>query len=308
MKNLIYKIKNRLFRFSNEAAKLKKPSYEELRKYSSFQKSRDNKFILSFGAGRCGQNWSAKIFNSHSNWIGTCERFREFESLYRYISYFKLPIYKEGIYKLLELASKRDMANYQNTFIASPYFSFGVEELCNRLNPDYLFFHIRNPVNSVESFYRKGWYSNFDALINKQSPSVDISNDISRALSRIIPNNEFLEDWLKLTRIGKITWFWATINKAVYTDFKKLTKINKFFIKLEDINQNYEIYERLTNKFNFEKKMTKKQFFNVINKAPNKSLIKRYEFKNWSDLEKKEYDYILKKIFPDYDNIKTNLK
>ncbi len=308
MKNLIYKIKNKLFRLSKEAVKLERPSYEELNKYSSFQRSEDNKFILSFGSGRCGQNWFAKIFNSHTNWIGTCERFSDFESFYRYISYFKLPINKEGFFKLFELASKRDMAKYQNTFIASPYFSFGVQELCNRLYPDYLFFHIRNPVKSVESFYRKGWYLNFDDCIIKQGPSIDFSNNLRRTFSRIIPDNEFLTDWYKLTRIGKITWFWATVNKALYEDFNKIQNISKSLVKLEDVDQNYEIYEQLTSKFNFKGILSKKQFYNVINKAPNKGLAQMYHYKNWSDLEKKEFENILKNTFPYYDNIQTKIK
>ena len=197
------------------------------------------------------------------------------------------------------------MAIYQNTFLASPYFSFGVEELSHRLNPDYLFFHLRNPVDPVESFYRKGWYLNFDNILNKQVPSIDFSNNLTRSFSRVIPRNEYLSEWLKLTRIGKITWFWATINKSIYDDFYKLKNINKCYVKLENINQNYEFYELLSNKFNFENKMTERQFYNVIYKAPNKGLSKKYNFKDWNDLEKSEFDNIIKSIFPDYDDIET---
>ena len=110
MNTLIYKIKNKLFRFSKEASKLKRPTYDELMKYKSFNRSSNNKFILSFCAGRCGQNWFSKIFNSHSNWIGTSERFADFEAFYRYISYYNLPIEKEGVFQLLELATNRDLA------------------------------------------------------------------------------------------------------------------------------------------------------------------------------------------------------
>jgi len=306
MKTLIYKIKNKLFRFSKEATKLSKPSYEELIKYKNFQRVRDNKFALSFGAGRCGQNWFAKIFNSHTNWIGTCERFADHEAFYRYISYYSLPIDKEGAFKLFELASKRDMAKYQNTFIASPYLSFGVKELYKRLSPNYLFFNIRNPIKSVESFYRKGWYLNPNNFtIN--SPSIDISDNLKRSFSRIVPHGEFFKEWIKLTRIGKIAWYWATINKAIYDDFNKIKNINKFYIRLEDVDQNYEIYEKLFNKFNFKNKMTKKQFYGVINKAPNKGPNDKYNYKDWNNLEKKEFENIIKRIFPHYDNIKTNI-
>ena len=53
--------------------------------------------------------------------------------------------------------------------------------------------------------------------------------------------------------------------------------------------------------------MTKKQFYNVINKAPNKGLSKKYDFSNWNDLEKKEFDYIIKNTFSAYDSIETKI-
>ena len=162
MENLIYKIRNKIFRFSKEANKIERPSYNELLNYSSYVKSENNKFVISFGSGRCGQNWFAKIFNSHPNWIGTCERFSDFEAFYRYISFYKLPIDKENFFKLIQLACNRDLSKYQNSLIASPYFAYGVEELSKKLNPNCLIFNIRNPINSVESFFSKGWYLDFD--------------------------------------------------------------------------------------------------------------------------------------------------
>ena len=33
--------------------------------------------------------------------------------------------------------------------------------------------------------------------------------------------------------------------------------------------------------------MTKRKFYNVINKAPNKSLSLKYKYKNWTEKEKK---------------------
>ena len=61
IKKFIYKIKNRLFLQSDEASKLKKPSLKEMVKYESFVKNKNNKFALSFGAGRSGQNWYSNL-------------------------------------------------------------------------------------------------------------------------------------------------------------------------------------------------------------------------------------------------------
>ncbi len=307
MNNLIYLIKNRFFRISREAAKLKRPNYEELIKYQNFKINDNNKFALSFAAGRSGQNWFSKIFNSHSNWVGTCERFADYEAFYRYVSYYNLPIYKDEFFRLIELAVKRDMAKYQNSFISSPYLSFGVEELAKKLKPNYIFFNIRNPIQTVESLHKKGWYLNYDNKKNYKSPLIDISGDQYRSFSRIIPNGVFLEKWLSLSRVGKITWFWSTVNKAILDDFNKIKNIDKFFIRLEDIHENYNSYEILSKKFNFENKMTKNQFYNVINKAPNKGSNNKYLYKNWSDIEKNEFKNIISEIFPYYDEIKTNI-
>ena len=306
MENLIYKIKSKLYRYSTEGKKLARPAYKELIKYQNFKKSENNKLAISFGAGRSGMNWFSKIFNSHSNWIGSCERFADYEAFYRYVSYYKLPINLENFYKLFDLASKKDMSDYQNSFISSPYLSFGVSDLSKKLNANYIFFHLRNPIETIQSFYTKGWYLNFDDSKIK-SPLIDISNSQYRSFSRIVPDNEFLEEWLKLSRIGKITWFWAMINKSIYNEFNNERNLEKFFVKLEDVNQNYNIYERLHTKFRFENKLTKRQFYDVINKAPNKGPKDNYIYKDWNDLEKREFEIIINKFFPFYDEIRTNI-
>jgi len=305
--NFFYKIKNKLFNFSNEAKKLKRPNYNELIKYQNFQRKDNNILALSFGAGRSGQNWFSKIFNSHTNWVGTCERFADYEAFYRYICFYNLPISKNGFFNLIELATKRDMAKYQNSFISSPYLSFGVEELTNRLKPNSIFFNIRNPVQTIESLYNKGWYLNFNNQKEINSPLIDITDSQYRSFSRIVPQGEFLKEWLSFTRIGKIAWFWSIINKKIFDDFNKIQNIDKFFIKLEDVNQNYNAYEKLSQKFNFKNKMTESEFYKVLNKASNNDTNLNHIYKNWSNIEKKEFENIINSTFPHYDKIFTNI-
>ena len=307
MNNFFYKIKNRFFDFSSEAKKLRRPTYNELIKYQNFQRKDNNVLALSFGAGRSGQNWFSKIFNSHPNWIGTCERFADYEAFYRYICYYNLPISKNGFIDLIELSSKRDMAKYQNSFISSPYLSFGIEELTNRLKPNSIFFNIRNPIKTVESLYNKGWYQNFNTQREINSPLIDITDSQYRSFSRIIPKGEYLKEWISLSRIGKITWFWSTVNKTIYDNFNNIQNIDKYYVKLEDVNQNYDIYEKLSKKFNFKNKMTESQFYKVLNKTPNNDTKLNHVYRNWNNVEKKEFENIIKSTFPYFDNISTNI-
>ena len=306
MNNLIYKIKNKIFNFSKEAKKIKRPSYEELIKYENFSRSVKNKLIISFGSGRSGQNWFSKIFNSHSNWIGSNERFADYEAFYRYVCYYDIPVDKEGFFKLFELASNRDFAKYENSLISSPYFCFGVDEIVEKLKPNYIFFHLRNPINSIESFHKKNWYLQ-SYYFKTSSPLIDISDNLYRSFSRIVPKDISFKEWLKLTRIGKLTWFWATSNKYIYDSFNRINDIDKFFIKLEDVNQNYEIYKKLSIKFNFKNILSEKKFYNVINKASNKGPSDTYKYSDWNILEKKEFENITERLFPYYNDIKTNI-
>ena len=134
-------------------------------------------------------------------------------------------------------------------------------------------------------------------ILDYKSPLFDISTSMYRSFSRIVPKEDFLHEWLKLTRIGKIAWFWATANKSIYEDFFRKLKKLKNFVKLEDVNQNYDVYQGLSNKFNLKEKMSKKDFHKVLNKTRNRGPSDKYRYKDWSSREKKELKKLLKKFF-----------
>ena len=112
---------------------------------------------------------------------------------------------------------------------------------------------------------------------------------------------------MTLSRIGKITWFWSTINKEIYKSFNKLKNFEKYYVKLEDADQNYDFYEKLSNKFSFKNTMTKNKFLNVINKAENKGSEDKHLYNEWNEQEKREFENIISNEFPYYDQIKTNI-
>jgi hypothetical protein len=306
MNNYFYRIKVNLLNYiDRKNKKNKKPYYNELTKFENYSISEENHLALGFGAGRTGQSWFSKIFNNHTNWIGSHERFADHEAFFRYATFYKLPIDKGQFYELYRLSAKRDMSLYQNSFISSPYLSFGVKELCEKLKPNYLFFNLRDPVKSIESFHFKGWYD-LKEYTNEKGPSFNSKMNLYRSFSRIVPDKDFYNEWTKLTRIGKITWFWATNNKSIKLDFDKLNNFKKYYIKLEDIDQNYDYYQILSNKFNLQKKMNKSRFLATKIKTPNIDFGNYYKFKDWSTKEKKEFENIITEIFPYYDGIKTS--
>ena len=65
------------------------------------------------------------------------------------------------------------------------------------------------------------------------------------------------------------------------------------------------MYEKLSERFNFKKKLKKKSFENVLTKSPNIEFDYAYKYKDWRKIEKKEFESIIEKNFQDYDKIKT---
>ena len=59
--------------------------------------------------------------------------------------------------------------------------------------------------------------------------------------------------------------------------------------------------------FYLKTKWQKKKFNKVIYKAGNKGEDIIYKYKDWNKLEKKEFDDITEKFFPNYSKIKTTL-
>lgn len=270
--------------------------------------SRENKqLILSFAAGRSGQRWTNKIFTSHQNCNGACERFPDFEAYYRFVTWNKLPIDLSGFYDLLEKASDYDWQNADISIHSSPYFAFGIEELTKKLKPDYLFFHLRKPEDVINSNYLKGWYAG-DFLHLEKDKVLGIQplnlTYLHRNLGRIYPKDDFWDEWTQLTQIGKISWYYTTLNTYLYEKFKKLTNTKQWFFKLSDIDQNYDYYRFLAQKFELSPLLSKKEYLLLKGKMKNKGA-KRRNISDWTSQEKKEYERFVDPFMDIYNEIKT---
>jgi hypothetical protein len=268
-------------------------------------KSRDNhKLIFCFNPGRSGTRWFSNIFNAHENWIGTCERFGQYESFVRYCTWYNLNVDLEGTFKLLEQGIYRDFDKHQNSMIVSPFFNFIIPKMIRRYRPDYVFFVYRNPIDTVCSFHERGFYRekvfSLDDTLNRATITIVNTPDIrslSHTFSRILPHKKpSFQEWNKLTRIGKCTWFWVTQMKAMQEAYFKIKKesVKKRVYTLEEMNQNYSFYERLVKEFNLKPKLSKKDFLSLKKIThPEKENIHSYS--NWSNKERKEFHEIIKK-------------
>ena len=66
------------------------------------------------------------------------------------------------------------------------------------------------------------------------------------------------------------------------------------------------IFMKTFKKFNFNNKMSER-FYKVLDKSPNNDTKLSHVYKNWNNVEKKEFEDIINSTFPHYDKISTNI-
>ena len=284
---------------------------EQLNTIKEKNKAQDSKKILSFASGRSGQRWMTSIFGSHINSSAVCEPMHEFEAFFRYVTWNKINIDLEPFYIELEKKIEKDLTKSNYSLLASPYFAFGIEELHERINPNYIFYHIRNPKEVINSLYVKGWY--IENPIRKNSNCIHgiqphWSTSIHHSLGRIIPKNDEIDEWNKLTRIGKITWYYKTINKHIIHFLENIPDENKWIFKLSEIDQNYDYYIKLAKSFKLSPLLSRKEFMTLKGNQINRAKHKR-NFDDWSNVEKKDFNFQIEDLLEYYEKINsTKLK
>jgi hypothetical protein len=269
----------------------------------------NEKIIFSFSSGRSGQRWLNDVFLSHSNCSGGAERLREFEAFYRYATWNKLDIDNKGFYDYYANLIKNDLAIADISLNSSPYFAFGLDEINRIFSPDYLLYIIRDPMKVVSSLVSKGWYK--EGIIKGNNTYTcgvqpQLSKLLHHSFGRIVPRSmDELSAWNKLTQVGKVSWYYSTINSHI------LSKINNnrqksWIIKLEDIDQNYDYYrEVLCPEFGLHSVMSKTKYHSLKHGMINKGT-RENKSKNWNQKELDEFYYYTSDFIKKMEKINTS--
>lgn len=307
MKTILNKVYNKLKKEEEKFQKIiKVTDYEKF--YEAPAVAKDNKkLIISFSSGLSGHQWMTKVFTSHENCCGGCERFTDFDAFFRYVTWNDLPIDMEGFYNLLRKAINWDWNHGDISIQASPDYSFGVELLYKELQPDFLTYQVRKPENVINSIYTKNLYKKELVLSendNISGPQPLSSPFMHHSFTRILPKGDEKEGWNQQTTIGKITWFYKTMNLETLKGFKK-ANLKPWMIKLEDVDQNYEYYRVLAKHFGLNPVLSENDFLSLKDVMVNKNK-KRRTYDDWSKEEKEDFERNIKEYYEEYDKIVTS--
>jgi hypothetical protein len=259
-------------------------------KYLGFEKDYYNylkngkRLILSVMAGRSGLRWLANIFSAHNNATGSIERHPEYESFYRYVKWNQLPIDIKGIINITKDSIVQDWQKHDLSMVASPYYSHDLLNLSEVLKPASIIWAMRDAKAAVSSFYNKGWYLEENARENINLVNgMQAHSRINHSFGRLIPFGDEYKEWEKLTRIGKISWFYNKVNMEIYSYVNKLPDDKIFIFKLEEADQNYKYYQQLAEKYELKPILTKKKFLAL--KIMSKNIQKKMNEKEENEFE-----------------------
>lgn len=267
-----------------------------------------HRVILGVGSGRSGMRWYSNVIRAHENATGGCERFKEFEAFYRYVTFNDLPVDMTGFHDLLHKAVDADLQHHDVSVQYSPYFSFGTAALSRLLHPALVVHHLRRPEAVVNSLYSKGWYNGAYPVDDTSKTTGLYPLNVSsfyHNFGRVLPKGSFLEEWKHLTRVGKLAWFYATINDAIREQMSGLDETSKWTVRLEDVDQSFEHYTSLASALQLEPVMSRRRYLRIKGSTSNVGKRTTRKYADWSDVEKSEFERFAGRWTANYEALTT---
>lgn len=248
------------------------------------------------GTGRNGTHFFAKLLEQEpslfSVHLDTINR-PEADSLIPYTVWYKLPIdflpFKEYRRRLILYASNQNKKYCES----NPYLSLICDKLFEWFDAKIILL-LRNPENVINSHYVKGWYQTIPPRSDfNVAPGFWPDLTANQFFGRLMPTGEEFTHWKNLTRIGKISWWWNTLNTEVLKLLDTIPENNYRVVKIESFD--YNAYKNLCDFMNFKGTITKDKFEKIRHKRPGKGRSNKSS-DTWSELERREYNEITEKL------------
>lgn len=240
---------------------------------------------FAVGTGRCGTKFIAQAMAGIHGVDAHHEINPLNETFHRYCQWYGLPVDDQGFLhcKAGEIARARTSDLF---FEASAYLSLSIHALAHRFDAKFVLM-VRDPVRVVNSYLRKGWYLEPPIIGDPDlAAGYQPTPQFHHFLGRLMPRGAALGRWAGLTRVGKLAWYWRTLNEAVVTQFETLPTDRWRIQRLETLD--YPAFADLCHFLGANAVMPKAAFEAIADERPNHftDLPQRSQ---WSDVENQEF-------------------
>lgn len=242
---------------------------------------------FAVGTGRCGTKFLAEAYGAAPSIASHHERHPVNDTFHRYCRWNRIDVDETGFLETKRAGIAADLADHAYSFEASAFLSLSLDVLCHRLGARVVAM-VRRPDKVVTSYFNKGWYANAAWLDDPERPPS--MQDVAHAhhfLGRTLPRGREFERWSGLTRIGKIAWFWNTLNRELVRQADGLGEA-VLFQKLETLD--YEGFRRITNHLGAPQEVSEASYRAIRSRKPNAST-PAYTCDRWTARERAEFEY-----------------
>ena len=222
---------------------------------------------FAIGTGRCGTRFLSSVIAREPDVSSVHERNPLNEAFHRYCHWYRLPVDDDGFLYTKELEIQQDLKDHNFSFESSSHLSMSVRELYSRFEAKFILL-VRSPERVTNSHLRKGWYD--EPIVYKNSKlalGYQQSKGFQHFLGRIVPTEEKFLQWNKMSRVGKLAWYWNAINAAVLDQFKDIPATHWRVEKIEELS--YDRYLELVHFFGFQSEISQQVFDEIRLSRPN---------------------------------------
>lgn len=248
-----------------------------------------SKVGFAVGTGRCGTLFLHQLMSEESFVASSHERNPDNEAFQRYCKWHGLPVDDEGFLAAKEREIRGDLEGHEFSFEASPFLSFSIKELYQRFDARFLVL-VRRPDRVVTSFVHKGFYrrpyfvKNADLALGYQDQSPE---QFHTFFARLAPRGEEFEAWNRMTRVGKVAWFWRAVNERILDQLEAIPDASYRLTRIEELD--FSKYRETSEFFGFRSTVGQ-QDFDALRASKPHAFWRKRNVDQWSEQEVAEFE------------------
>lgn len=245
--------------------------------------------VFAVGTGRSGTHFMNKVMESDETFMsmhtdGLADT--AMDSFIRYAQWYGLDLDLEPVrhfrHRLIATAADKGRIYFES----NAYLSSVASHLHDWFGARVILL-IRRPQDVVNSHFIKGWYEEWPHRADPfRPPSYPGGMPANHFFGRILPMGDDYRRWEGLTRIGRISWWWNTLNLHVYRAFEAIPETHRRVVRVESFD--YEGYRDLHAFAGGRSLMSEEQFEDIRARRPGKGRGRR-TVDSWTDQEWQEF-------------------
>ncbi len=222
---------------------------------------------FALGTGRCGTHFVFRLLAHEAAVAAHHEREPLADSFHRYCKWNRLAVDDAAFVATKRGGVRADRASGRLSFEASAFLSLSAPVLHAAFDARFVLL-VRRPERVVNSYLEKGWYAEPLARDDARLPAgyQAPAQRPHHPFSRLAAVGEDGERWSRLSRVGKLAYFWRHLNEAVLRDFSVLPASATCVQRLERLDWN--AHGELARFFGFAPTLSHEEFSRLAAEKP----------------------------------------